>query len=242
MATLECEIRNLNGGIHTVKVSPAAKVWRLQNEIEAMLGIPDYEQQLVCGSVQLRSEMFLSELMLANDSSRLHITLVRTPTPECLDVSSAKWIWNAFLSFSDDEGGTIPIRHVNALMQYAGMRKSAAQFNECDSERRKLSFPELLSLMAEWKESVEPPPASLKNLERELELLDPDGTGFVTRRDFTRATARIFEDSDDSDNDNEDDSDSDDGDELERHNAVDRVEWRKELQEIFSEAPDDFLW
>eukprot|EP00928_Gymnodinium_smaydae_P066485 TRINITY_DN4948_c0_g5_i2.p1 TRINITY_DN4948_c0_g5~~TRINITY_DN4948_c0_g5_i2.p1 ORF type:complete len:242 (+),score=63.53 TRINITY_DN4948_c0_g5_i2:83-808(+) len=235
MATLECEIRNFDGGIHTIKVSRAAKVWKLQHEIEAMLGIPDYEQQLVCGSVQLRSEMFLSELLPTNDSRRLQMTLVRTPKPECFDVNSAQWIWNAFLSFSDDEGGTISIRHVNALMQYAGMRKSAAQFNECDSERRKLSFPELLSLMAEWKESVEPPPASLNNLERELELLDPDSTGFVSRRDFARATTRTFEDSDDSD------SDSDDSDDTEGYNADDRVEWRKELQEILSEAPDGFL-
>eukprot|EP00928_Gymnodinium_smaydae_P089697 TRINITY_DN7360_c0_g1_i1.p1 TRINITY_DN7360_c0_g1~~TRINITY_DN7360_c0_g1_i1.p1 ORF type:complete len:265 (-),score=61.72 TRINITY_DN7360_c0_g1_i1:134-871(-) len=245
MATLECEIRNLNGGIHTVTISRAAKVWKLWNVIENVMDIPEYEQQLVCGSVQLRSEMALSELLPTRDSNRLQIMLVRTSTPECFGIDSAKQIWNAFLSFSDDEGGTIPIGRVNALMQYAGMRRSAVQFNARESAHRKLTFPDVLSSMAEWKESVEPSPRSnndLEDLEHQLQLLDPDNTGFVSRRDLMR-TIRANSQDDDSDSEAEEDSEADDDDDdVLDYNGDELVEWRGELQAILAETPDDFLW
>eukprot|EP00928_Gymnodinium_smaydae_P068149 TRINITY_DN5120_c0_g6_i1.p1 TRINITY_DN5120_c0_g6~~TRINITY_DN5120_c0_g6_i1.p1 ORF type:complete len:243 (+),score=58.91 TRINITY_DN5120_c0_g6_i1:84-812(+) len=242
MTTLECEIRNLNGAIHTVKVSRAGKVWKLWNEIEEITGIPDYEQQLVCGSVHLRSEMALSELLPTHDSSRLQMMLVRTPTPECFGIESAKQIWNAFLSRSDDGGGTISIDHVNALMQYAGMSRSSAQFRASENAHRKLTFSEVLSLMAEYKATVEPVErraASLEDVEHELELLDPENTGFMSRRDFTRTAIRVLAP---GDSDSEYDSDSDESEDLEDDDADERVDWRMELREIFAETHDDHLW
>eukprot|EP00928_Gymnodinium_smaydae_P068147 TRINITY_DN5120_c0_g4_i1.p1 TRINITY_DN5120_c0_g4~~TRINITY_DN5120_c0_g4_i1.p1 ORF type:complete len:249 (+),score=52.43 TRINITY_DN5120_c0_g4_i1:148-894(+) len=230
---LKCEIRNLNGGILTLDVSRAWKVWKLWNEIEEALGIPEYEQQLACGSVHLRAEMALEDLLSTHASDRLELMLARTPTPECFDSISAKWIWNAFLSLSDDGGGTVSTCHVNQLMQYAGMYRSSKQFRASDGAPSKLTFPDLLSLMAEWKGSVEPRPASEEDLVREFELLDADNTGFVSRRDFNRVTARVLSG---GEGDNDDSDDSEDGD------ANENVEWRTELREIFSETADDFLW
>eukprot|EP00928_Gymnodinium_smaydae_P068142 TRINITY_DN5120_c0_g2_i3.p1 TRINITY_DN5120_c0_g2~~TRINITY_DN5120_c0_g2_i3.p1 ORF type:complete len:244 (+),score=56.39 TRINITY_DN5120_c0_g2_i3:79-810(+) len=243
MTMLQCEIRNLNGGIQTVNVPRAAKVWKLWNVLEEIIGVPEYEQQLVCGSVHLRSEMALSDLLPTPDSCRLQLTLVRTPTPKCFGIASTKQIWNAFLSLSDDGGGTISVGHVNQLMQYAGMHRSSAQFKASDSAHKKLTFSDLLSLMAAWK-PVEPSPVSVRDLEHELELLDTENTGFVSRRDFTRTTLRVFaqDDSDGEDDSDSDGSESDDGDDLEGSSGDERVEWRRELQEIFAETDDDFLW
>eukprot|EP00928_Gymnodinium_smaydae_P063473 TRINITY_DN47032_c0_g1_i1.p1 TRINITY_DN47032_c0_g1~~TRINITY_DN47032_c0_g1_i1.p1 ORF type:complete len:251 (-),score=49.77 TRINITY_DN47032_c0_g1_i1:55-807(-) len=183
--TLACNIRDLRGKVQTVWAARTWRVWELQDEIEEELGIPDYEQRLACGSISMKGESVLSSFLPTDDSSRLDITLVRSAVPACFDADTASRIWQAFSSFSVDGGGTIDSSSVSDVMRYAGMFDSSREFGTEVASGR-LTFPELLQLLASWKEAVEPTPPTFKEVEHELSLLDEGNTGFVSSHAFWR--------------------------------------------------------
>eukprot|EP00928_Gymnodinium_smaydae_P087226 TRINITY_DN7151_c0_g4_i1.p1 TRINITY_DN7151_c0_g4~~TRINITY_DN7151_c0_g4_i1.p1 ORF type:complete len:132 (-),score=35.54 TRINITY_DN7151_c0_g4_i1:377-772(-) len=131
-------------------------------------------------------------------------------------------------------------------MRFVGMFKSSRKMQQNQDASKSLTFPELLQVLAEWKEAVEPRPGSTQDLERELSLIDAEGTGYVTLRDFRATVQRVSEmgredetsdeedDGSDASSDVSSDGDSSDGDQL--------IDWKETVRGMLMDSEDDFLW
>eukprot|EP00928_Gymnodinium_smaydae_P087219 TRINITY_DN7151_c0_g1_i2.p1 TRINITY_DN7151_c0_g1~~TRINITY_DN7151_c0_g1_i2.p1 ORF type:complete len:141 (-),score=29.55 TRINITY_DN7151_c0_g1_i2:301-723(-) len=136
--------------------------------------------------------------------------------------------------------------HVPDLIRFVKIFKSSRKIQKQQQGASKsLTFPDVLQVLTEWKEAAEPRPPT-QDLEQELSLIDAEGTGYVTRRDFRATVLRVYERNHEDDTSDEEDNGSDvsgdvssdgessDGDEL--------IDWRETVQEMLKDAEDDFLW
>eukprot|EP00928_Gymnodinium_smaydae_P087225 TRINITY_DN7151_c0_g3_i2.p1 TRINITY_DN7151_c0_g3~~TRINITY_DN7151_c0_g3_i2.p1 ORF type:complete len:270 (-),score=59.94 TRINITY_DN7151_c0_g3_i2:367-1122(-) len=243
---LQCDLLLLSGRVQSVRAEREWQLWELRKYIEKALGIPESEQRFACAAADVKSETVMKDLLSLQGSEHLTLSFSRSPTPACFKESMAREIWEAFLLFSPDKGDTMDSAHVSDVMHFAGMFQSSRKIRQEQDISKSLTFPEVLQVLAEWKEAVEPRPGSTQDLERELSLIDAEGTGYVTLRDFRatvqRVAARVREDdsSDEEDgysdasSDVSSDGDSSDGDEL--------IDWKDTVREMMMEPKDDFLW
>eukprot|EP00928_Gymnodinium_smaydae_P095967 TRINITY_DN8363_c0_g3_i2.p1 TRINITY_DN8363_c0_g3~~TRINITY_DN8363_c0_g3_i2.p1 ORF type:complete len:210 (-),score=38.12 TRINITY_DN8363_c0_g3_i2:254-883(-) len=140
--TVSCTLLTLNGQQHTVHVQRDWPVWKLREHVSEELGIPEYEQSFVSGSVQLRS---CDSLLTSQEPQEsLELTLVLSTLPACFSKSQAKDIWKGFVAFSRDHGDTVDGACSSQLARFGGKYRVARQIRGRDDVPSSFSFAELL--------------------------------------------------------------------------------------------------
>eukprot|EP00928_Gymnodinium_smaydae_P055510 TRINITY_DN3902_c0_g1_i2.p1 TRINITY_DN3902_c0_g1~~TRINITY_DN3902_c0_g1_i2.p1 ORF type:complete len:271 (-),score=72.82 TRINITY_DN3902_c0_g1_i2:865-1623(-) len=244
---IQCDLLLISGRIQSLRAERDWQLWEFRKYIEKTLEIPEFEQQFACAAAKVKSESVMKDLLMLQGSERLTLNFSRSSTPACFDELTAREIWEAFLLFSPDKGDGMDSAHVPDVMRFMGMFKSSRKMaQQQGASSRSLTFPEVLQVLAEWKEAVEARPEPAQDLERELTLVDVEGTGYIPMRDFRATVQRVYEaNREDESSDEEDDASdasSDVSSDGTSSNGDELIDWRENLRAMLEDAEDDFLW
>eukprot|EP00928_Gymnodinium_smaydae_P014324 TRINITY_DN15223_c0_g1_i1.p1 TRINITY_DN15223_c0_g1~~TRINITY_DN15223_c0_g1_i1.p1 ORF type:complete len:219 (+),score=35.84 TRINITY_DN15223_c0_g1_i1:36-692(+) len=147
-ASVPCKVRTLSGKQYSVNVQSTWRIRELRQCVHKKLGIPEYEQSYVQGSISMRSGDLLFQPELPLSAAPLEVVLVRSRKPSCFSKSKASDMWRVFIALSDDHGDTARGDCARQIARFEGMSELAdAIANQTDVPER-FTFLELLRFLS----------------------------------------------------------------------------------------------
>eukprot|EP00928_Gymnodinium_smaydae_P011844 TRINITY_DN14331_c0_g2_i1.p1 TRINITY_DN14331_c0_g2~~TRINITY_DN14331_c0_g2_i1.p1 ORF type:complete len:221 (-),score=33.49 TRINITY_DN14331_c0_g2_i1:48-710(-) len=150
-AVVTCTIGTLEGNQYSVEVKADCNMWNLRQHLSDVFGIPEYEQLFARGSVQLKSNDLVCFAGPDHQGDVFELTLLRFPKPACFTRSRAEDIWQAFLSFSPDNGDTVDSRYASKIARFAGMYRVARAIQKEVGMPTHFTYPDLMQYLSALK-------------------------------------------------------------------------------------------
>eukprot|EP00928_Gymnodinium_smaydae_P030293 TRINITY_DN2256_c0_g1_i1.p1 TRINITY_DN2256_c0_g1~~TRINITY_DN2256_c0_g1_i1.p1 ORF type:complete len:207 (-),score=38.24 TRINITY_DN2256_c0_g1_i1:189-809(-) len=167
-ASLLCRIRTLHGYQCSVDVQTTWRIKDLRVRVRQKLGIPEYEQGYLQGSIRMRS----GDLLFPQSGESPELVLVRSSIPSCFSKAEALNLWSSFLAISDDHGDIVQIRRARQLARFEGLAEAAQAIAAQNDLPERLSFLELLRFFSTLKSQQPRTPTRQEQIFQNTLLLD----------------------------------------------------------------------